>query len=459
MRDLTRLILPEVREMLASGETRELAKEFARLHPADIADLISHLEEEEGAKLFLALEPSERVEVFEHLDESVQVKLVELVGKGPMIEGIEAMSPDDRADLIQALPEKTREAILPLLAQAERNETRRLLSYPEGSAGSVMTTEFATIPPDLTVREALDHLRRAAPSRETIYYIYVTDENRKLIGVLSLKNLVLAEPDQVVKDIMEPDVIVVRVDEDQEEVARVVEKYDFLAIPVVDHAGRLVGIITQDDIIDVIREEATEDAQKMAAMEPLETTYRSSSFWELVRKRGTWLLLLFFAEMLTGETLAAYESTWRTIAVLVSFVPLIIATGGNAGGQSAVLVIRSLALGEISLKDWSGVIMREIGQGMVLGLILGSVGLLRALLWNDPSAHVMGFQLGIAVGISLVAVVTLGTLIGSTLPLVFKRLGMDPAIMSSPSIACTMDVLGMLTYFSIADLILFKGIS
>ncbi len=454
MQDFTRLILPDVRDLLAQGDHEEVARELERLHPADIADLLSHLDPEEGAALFMALSPQDRVEVFEHLDESVQVDLVERVGRGPMVEVIEALSSDDRADLIQALPEETAKKILPLLAQADRNEVRRLLSYPEDSAGALMSTEFASIPPDLTVREALESLRRMAPSRETIYYIYVVDENQHLVGVLSLKDLVLARPDDLVRDIMEKDVIVVRVDDDQEEVARAVEKYDFLAIPVVDGLGRMVGIVTQDDVMDVLKEEATEDAQKMAAMEPLETSYLHSGFFELVRKRGTWLVLLFFGELITSQTLAAYESTWSSLAILVALIPLINSSGGNTGGQSAVLVIRSLALGEITPRDWFRVVLREIGQGLVLGMILALVGVCRVLFWGDAGDAVPELKLALAVAVSLLSVVTLGAFLGSTIPMVFKKLGMDPAVMSNPSLSVAMDILGMLTYFNVVRLVL-----
>ncbi len=454
MQDFTRLILPDVRELLAQGDHEEVARELERLHPADIADILSHLEPDEGAALFMALSPQDRVEVFKHLDESVQVDLVERVGRGPMVEVIEALSSDDRADLIQALPEETQKEILPLLAQADRNEVRRLLSYPEDSAGALMSTEFASIPPDITVREALESLRRIAPSRETIYYIYVLDENQRLVGVVSLKDLVLAHPDDRIRDIMTKDVIVVRVDDDQEEVARAVEKYDFLAIPVVDGLGRMVGIVTQDDVMDVIRDEATEDAQKMAAMEPLETSYLHSGFFELVRKRGTWLVLLFFGELITSQTLAAYESTWSSLAILVALIPLINSSGGNTGGQSAVLVIRSLALGEITPRDWFRVVLREIGQGLVLGMILALVGVCRVLFWGDAGNAVPEMQLALAVALSLLTVVTLGAFLGSTIPMIFKKLGMDPAVMSNPSLSVTMDILGMLTYFNVVRLVL-----
>jgi len=458
MRDLTRLILPDVRELLGSGAKEDLGQELARFHPADIADLLAYMEPEEGARLFTALDPGGRADLFAHLDENLQVDLVERLGRGTMIEVIENLSADDRADLVEALPERTRAAILPLLAQAERNEIRRLLSYPEDSAGSVMTTEYAAIAPDLTVREALDLIRRIAPSRETIYYLYVVDRNHRLVGVVSLRDLVLARPDQRVEAIMERETIYAAVTDDRELVARAVEKYDLLAMPVVDENGRLVGIVTQDDVMDVLREESTEDAHKMAAIDPLESPYLHVRFWELVRRRATWLVILLFTGTFAGEVLFSFEGTWKSITILSFFFPIIIASGGNSGSQSSVLVIRSLAIGEVRLGHWKRVILREWGQGVVLGLILGVllglIGLLRTSFGSAAALPVHPAQLGLAVALALLLVVTLGTTLGSALPLLFKRLGMAPAIMSAPAIAASMDVVGLFGFFHVVRLIL-----
>jgi magnesium transporter len=358
---------------------------------------------------------------------------------------VEEMAADDRVDLLERMDPEHVESLMPLIAQAERQDIRKLLSYPEGSAGAIMTTEYASLPANITVAEALNRLRMQAPSRETIYYIYVIDEDRHLRGFLSLRKLIQAKPAALLQDVMETDVISVRVDDDQEFVANEIARYDFIAIPVVDNQNRLVGIVTHDDAADVLLEEATEDAQRLGAVAPLEDSYLETPFLTLAWKRGIWLVILLGAASLTAHVLDYFEpgegGNW-----MVLFIPLVLASGGNAGSQSATLVIRAMALHETEGKV--GVIVwREFRLGLLLGSLLGTLALGVGLLLVDrpPQAAV--------VGLSVFLVVSLGTVWGSMLPTALKRLGMDPALMSNPLIAAISDMLGVVIYYSMAELI------
>jgi magnesium transporter len=449
MQPVARLILPEIKDLLASPDLDELQATLEHLHPADIADLIQELDDQEARQLFMAVPEAERTAVFEHLEEEHQERLLNLVGPAALGPVLEEMASDDRADFLQSLPSKVAETLIRGLPREEQRDVASLVQYPEQTAGAIMTSEFAAVPVEATVAQALDHLRRVAPHRETIYYVYVTDPERHLLGVLSLKDLVLADPETPVAEIMEKDVISVPVDMDQEDVASEMAKYDFLAMPVVDPQNRLVGIITHDDIIDVIEEETTEDTQRIGAVTPLTEGYLQTGFWPMVRKRGVWLGLLFLAEMVTGAALHHFEETIRNLAILVAFMPLINSSGGNAGSQSAVLVIRSLAVGDVQLRDWARIMWRETWTGLALGVFLAIIGMVRALLWNT------GPGVALVVGVTLVCIVLWGSLLGALLPLLMRRVGLDPAAASSPFVASLVDISGVLIYFSIAEAFLF----
>ena len=289
MKHLTHLILPDLKQMIAEMDEGAIRDALVSFHPADIADLLEHSSDMDAAEVFVALPLDMQVKAFEQMEEFEQLRLMDRVGRSRMIKVIEEMASDDRVDVIQALPDRTVETLLPLLAQAERNNIKKLLGYEEGTAGAIMATEYASLPGDITVREALDQLRKVAPDRETIYEIFVLDDDRRLLGRLSLQSRVLAKPDQLVRELMTPPACFARAGDDQEEAARAIEKYDVLAIPTLDDEERLVGIITQDDVIDVIKEEATDDAQMMGAVEPLDVPYFQESFWGLIRKRVVWL--------------------------------------------------------------------------------------------------------------------------------------------------------------------------
>ncbi len=445
MKDITSLLLPDLHELLHSGTSEELSQALSHLHPADMADLVAEAEDVDKVRVFEVLGARDRVDTFEHLEEDDQLHLVGLLGRRRMVAILDAMSSDDRADFIKAVPQKTEDLLIPLLAQSERNDVRRLVSYPEETAGALMTTEYASLQAEVTVGEALASLRQVAPERETIYYVYVVrNSDRKLLGVVTLSELVRAAPSKRLEEIMNRDLITIPVEEDQEEVARAFEHYDFLAMPVVDDDGRLLGIITYDDILDVVEEESTEDAHRMGAVEPLSDPYLKVGFWSLARKRGLWLSVLFLGGMFTTSAMRHFEAVLNPALGLIFFIPLILSSGGNSGSQSASLITRALALGEVRFGDVMRVFRREIGMGLVLGGFLGVVGFLRAYFWDVP----VGVPLVVA--LALVSVVTIGTLLGSLLPLLFQRIGLDPAVTSTPFVASLVDVMGIFLYFEIA---------
>lgn len=435
------LLLPDLRVMLEEDDGPGLNEFCQALYPGVAAEVLEGLEPQDAWKVLSRCEPRRQAEIFQFLSLPFQVRLVESVDPRQITRLIEEMSPDDRVDLLERMDPEQVEALLPMLAQAERSDIRKLLSYPEDSAGSIMTTEYASLPADITVAEALQRLRLQAPSRETIYYIYVIDEDRHLQGFLSLRDLILARPSARLEEVMQRDVIAVRVDDDQEHVAREIARYDFIAIPVVDNQNRLVGIVTHDDAADVLLEEATEDQQRLAAVEPLEDGYLQTSVRILVWKRGMWLVILLGASFVTACVIQFFVeeggSGW-----MMMFLPLVLASGGNAGSQSATLVIRAIALRETDPRDARRICLRELLLGSLLGTGLALLSVVIACtfvaLWQAS-----------VVGTTVFLVVTLGTVIGAMLPIWFKWLGVDPALMSNPLIAALVDVMGVIIYYNI----------
>lgn len=449
------LILPELREMLAADDEAELSAVMTELHSATIADFSEGLTVEETWRLLDHASVERQAEVFSFFPLDKQVEMASGVGRDRMSKLLEAMKPDDRVDLLKRLDSEVVESLMPLVAKAERQDIRTLLSFPEGSAGSVMTTEYATLPTGATAAESVNLLRQQATSRETIYSIYVLDDNRRLIGYVSLRNLILAKPNALVSDIMQRDVITVHADQDQEVAARELAKYDFLALPVVDQQHHLVGIITHDDVIDVMIEEATEDAQQMGGIVPISEDYLEAPFLTVWRKRAAWLSCLFVAELFTFTALAHFEDQIKLIIALSLFVPLCISTGGNSGSQAATLITRALALGQITPRDWWRTFRHELLVGLALGATLGVIGFVRAALTPQ---QVLGtanaWMLALVIAQSVAAICLWGTLVGSMLPLFFKRLGFDPGYASSPFVATFVDVTGIVIYFSIAKIYL-----
>ena len=386
-----------------------------------------------------------------------QAELILETSPGERRSWMRLLPPDDAADVVQAAPEAEREGLLALLDDPTRKEVAALLAYAEDDAGGLMNPRYARLRPDMSVDEAITYLRRQARERlETIYYMYVLDTEQRLLGVVSFRDLFAAPSEKKVRDIMHTEVVTAPESMDQEALSRLFAEHDFLAIPVIDAERHVKGIVTVDDIVDVVQEEATEDIQKIGGMEALDAPYLEIGFASMVRKRGGWLAILFVGEMLTATAMGFYEREIARAVVLALFVPLIISSGGNSGSQASTLVVRALALGELKLRDWWRVVRREIGAGMSLGGILASIGLARILLWQ-ALFHTYGehyLPIALTVAMSLIGVVTWGTLAGSMLPLVLRRIGFDPASASAPFVATLVDVSGLVIYFSIASLIL-----
>jgi magnesium transporter len=449
------LLAPDLRELVIERDEDALREFFAPHHPAEAAELLDDLEPSEVLFVVQLLEGRARALIFSYLDPALQDGVAELMARPALAELLTCMSHDERADLVSRLDEDRVEQIMPLLARAEREDIRLLTAQEDGTAGAVMTSDYATLPAEATAHAAIDRLRQEAPDRETIYYCYVVDDSRRLIGFISLKNLILASPTKRVADIMQTDVVFGRVDEDREEVARKLMEYDLIALPIVDADDRLVGIVTHDDIVDVIVDEATEDVQRMGGVTPLEEGYLDTPFYELWSKRAFWLAILFVGGFLTTSALTELDEVIHRHEALVLFLPLIISAGGNCGSQSATLITRGMALGELTPQDWYRVLSHEILMGLSLGGALGCVGFLRALMTPEAALHQLDvYDLARVVSISVALVVIVGNLVGALLPLLLKRLGFDPALMSNPFVASLVDVTGIVAYLLTAEMLL-----
>jgi magnesium transporter len=449
------LLLPELRSMLAEEDHEGLTALMTELHPATVADWTEGLSVEETWKVFNHAGIDRQAEVFEFFPITKQVDMATGAGRERMSRLIEAMAHDERVDLLKRLDPEVVENLLPLVAKADRQDIRTLLSYPEHSAGSVMTTEYATLTVDLTVSEAISRLRLQATSAETIYYVYVVDAERHLVGFVSLHDLILARPMARIDSIMQREVISVPVDADQEDVAQTMARYDFLALPVVDAENRLVGIVTHDDVIDVVVQEATEDALRMGGVGAMVEHYLDAPFLTLWRKRCGWLACLFVAELFTFSALAHFETAIEKIVALSLFVPLCISTGGNSGSQAATLITRAMALRQVRPGDWLRVIRHELIMGLALGVTLGVIGFVRASV--TPAAILGGadrWMMALTISQAVAAICLWGTLVGAMLPLIFARFGFDPGYASSPFVATFVDVTGIVIYFSIATIYL-----
>jgi magnesium transporter len=452
------LLAPDLRELIAERDEAGLREFFVGHHHADSAELLDDLRPEEVLFVLKLLDGRERAAVFSYLDSTLQEGVTGLMERGGLAALLTYMSHDERADLVSRLPNERVEQIMPLLAHAEREDIRTLASYSEGTTGAVMTSDYATLPAELTAAQALDRLRREAPDRETIYYSYVVDDRRRLIGFVSLKDLILAPPQKPVAQIMQTDVVSATVDEDRELAAQKLMEYDLIALPVLDAQGRLVGIVTHDDVIDVIVDEATEDVYRLGGVEPLGDSYLRTPFHTLWGKRGMWLAILFLGGFLTTTVLDIYEPVFEELPVLILFMPLIISAGGNCGSQSTTLITRALALGEITPGDWFHVLWHEILMGASLGLALGAVGVLRVYFTPAQSLEDVDLvRLAAVVAAAVATVVLWGNLVGALLPLLLKRAGFDPALMSNPVLASLVDVSGIVAYFAIAKLVLLNG--
>ncbi|HET9315430.1 MAG TPA: magnesium transporter [Vicinamibacteria bacterium] len=431
----------------------------AELPPADTAELLNDLTLHEAAAVMSMLAVPRAAAVLDQPTLRRRGAIVEELEPGRAAQLLEALSADERAETVRLIGESARRRLVSRLSDSVRAEVERLLRYPPRTAGGIMTTEFVRLTPQMTVSEALRHVRAVAREKESIYACYVMEPGTDvLIGALSLRDLVMAELEQPVTAVMRRKPVTVGALEDQEVVAARIAKYNLLAVPVLEADGRVVGFVTVDDVIDVMIEEGTEDALKMGAVEPgaLDEPYATTPFWSLIRKRAGWLLVLFLSEMLTATAMGRFEEEIARAVVLALFVPLIISSGGNSGSQAASLIIRAMAVGELRVRDWWRVMKREILSGLVLGSILGSVGFVRITAWSwfSPTYGPHWLLVAITVWISLVGVVLWGTLAGSMLPMALKRVGMDPAVSSAPFVATLVDVTGIVIYFEVAARVL-----
>jgi len=444
---------------LLHGDPSELAEALSGMRAADVADALRELGPEAGAKVMAALPFDLAVQVFDEpeLDRHRGV-MVQRMDPESAAALAEAMSADQRADLVRELPEPDRGRLLKLLDAPTRHSLEMLLEYPPESAGGIMTTEFVAIPATWTVDQALRYIGEVGRAKETVYAVYVLDDQQRLVHVVSLRELMTADRTAVVTAVGDQRApLKVRPLADREEVARLISKYNLLAVPVVDDKQHVLGIVTVDDVIDAIVREQTEDVQKFGGMEALDAPYMEISLGRMIRKRAGWLCALFLSEMLTATAMQHFEGEIAKAVVLSMFIPLVMSSGGNSGSQATSLIIRALALHEIRLGDWWRIAMRELPTGLVLGAILGVIGVVRIELWQHLHLFDYGVHyhlVALTVGFALIGIVCFGSLAGSMLPFVLKRVGFDPASASAPFVATLVDVTGLVIYFSVALLVL-----
>ncbi len=457
-RALAALIVPDLLELLHEAP-ESIAPQTEEMHAADLADVAEALPEE-SLRAFLSALPAERAaEVLEYLDDDLRTQFLEELSASEAATIVAEMTPDERADALDELDEETAGDILSELEPEEKEETERLLQYDPYTAGGLMTTEFVSVPEFITVDEALSSVRAIARGgrREAMYTIYTIDSIGRLSGVLSLRELLAAPEGAKVEDLAWTEVVSVDPHMAQEEVSQVISNYDLSTLPVVDDQRRLLGVVTVDDVIDVIQEEQTEDVQKFGGMEALEEPYMQIGLFQNVRKRVGWLSVLALSEMLTASAMARYEDELSRVTLLVQFIPLIMSSGGNSGSQATSLIIRAMALGEVRLSDWWRIVLREIPAGLILGVVLGTISMVRIVVWHSLGLYDYGADvalIALTVGVTLIAIVTLGSITGSMLPFLLKRLGFDPASASAPFVATIVDLSGISLYFSIAYMLL-----
>ena len=446
--EIPELVRNQLEMLLEHGNLEGAKSLLVPVKAVDIAEAIENLPESMQAIAFRLLSKTEAIDVYEHLDSTVQQTLIEEFKRQEVIEIVEQMSPDDRARLFDELPAKVVRRLLAEMSPKERKRTALLLGYQEDTAGRIMTPEYISLKDSLTVEQALQRIRNLANASEIIYYLYVTDASRHLTGIVSLRDLVLASPDVLLADIVTREVVSVYTDTDQEEVARLIQRYDLLAIPVVDREQRLVGVVTVDDVMDILEQETTEDIYTLGGVQSDGDNYFQTNLIAVARKRVVWLFVLLLTNTVTGSIIQSQEAVLQQVVALAAFIPLLTGTGGNVGAQSSTVVIRGLNTDEIRSLGPGYVIIREAFAGVLLGTILGSV----ATVW---SFWLQGnILVSVAVGTSLVAIALLASVAGSALPFLFRALGLDPALMSAPFITTAVDVLGVLIYFYIARLVL-----
>ncbi len=442
------LLRGQLRLALEQNNLEQAKSLLLPVQAVDIAEVIGELPEAQQALAFRLLPKNLAIRVYEHLDIDLQQALLREFRSQEIQDILDKMSPDDRARLFDELPAKVVAELLPQLSPEEREATALLLGYAPNTAGRIMTPEYISLRENLTAAEALERVRRLARETETIYYLYVTDQERHLTGTLSLRELVMADPAQRLEEVMNREVVFVSTHTDQEEVARVIQRYDLLAVPVVDAERRLVGIVTVDDVLDIVEQEATEDIYSLGGLQSGEEDYFDLSFWQAARKRVVWLLILLFTNTFTSTIIAGQEEVLNQVIALAAFIPLLVDSGGNVGSQSSTVVIRGLSTATVRLKDGLGVLAREAVVGAMLGIMLSLI----TIGW----AYVLQRDLLVAiiVGLSLFGISVLSSVSGAGLPFLFRSFGLDPALMAAPFITTIVDVLGVLIYFYVARLIL-----
>ena len=452
----TNRISPNLTKLLLERNFVEMKAELSAMPPADAVEAMDELSAVEQAVLFRLLPTDQAAEMFEYLPLESQEKLLHAMGNEEAAKILDAMAPDDRTALLEELPTHVCARLVDCLSPKERLVALKLLDYPEESIGRLMTSEYLSIRDSWTASQVLDHIRNYGSDRETLNVLYVVDRGGRLLDDVRIREILLCPLDKKVSELRDGIFTALHATDDQETAVDAFRKYDRTVLPVVDRHGGLVGIVTVDDVLDVAEQEATEDIQKIGGMEQLDEPYMDISLGLLIRKRATWLIVLFLGEMLTATAMAHFEASISKAVVLAMFVPLIISSGGNSGSQAATLIIRAMAIGEVRLKDWWRVMHREILSGLTLGLILAAIGMVRIALWSMFSnAYGEHWPLvALTVGVSLIGVVLWGTLSGSMLPFLLKRLGLDPATSSAPFVATLVDVTGLIIYFAVAGVIL-----
>jgi magnesium transporter len=438
----------QLKDLIECKNFKTLREELIGLDNVYIGELLKEADDSNALMCFRLLPKDLAMQVFDYLDPNQQSKLLEAFTDSRASFFFESMPPDDRAELLDEVPAKVARRLLRLLSRTERQATLALLGYEDNTAGRIMTPDFIDLDSRLTVAEALERVRKLAVEKETIYVAYVMGSGRKLLGTVSLKDLVLTDPKTPLSEILTENPKTVNTHTDQEEVARILKDYDLLALPVVDTEFRLVGIVTWDDVVDILEEEATEDIYRFGAVAATEKGYFASRIFNVVRSRAVWLVLLLLVNTVTGSIIAGQEALLGEVVILAAFIPLLIDTGGNIGSQSATVVIRGLATGEITPRRASSIILREVGVGLMLGLVLAAL----VLGW----AYLLGrsFEVALIASSSLVGIATMATLTGGSLPFIFRFIKVDPALVSAPLITTVMDIFGVVLYFFIANLIL-----
>ena len=440
--------IEEIKELIENKQFTQLKKELKEMKSADISEILDELDKEQAVILFRLLSKEKAGMAFSYMETDMREKLIKDLTDTELKNILDELFMDDTVDLIEEMPSNVVTRILRNVDKNDRKIINELLKYPEDSAGSIMTTEFIDLKEKMTIEQALDRIRQIGTDSETIYTCYVLEKNRKLQGIISIKELLLAKEDTLIADNMETNIISVNTLEDQEEVAKKFDKYDLYALPVVDNENRLVGIVTVDDAINVLQDEAEEDFEKMAAMAPTEESYFETSVFKHAKNRIVWLLILMLSSAITGTIITKYENAFAAVPLLVAFLPMLMDTGGNCGSQSSTLIIRGLATDELEVKDVFKILWKEIRIAVIVGISLATINGLRIF------AQYKNLQLACTVGLSITTTVILSKSIGCLLPLLAKKLKLDPAIMAAPLITTIVDILSVLVYFNIATAIM-----